>query len=200
MKLKLGIFSSREVKKEIVNHLVASLIIFVFVELLWLIFGHFTWLKIVALVLGLILGTFLLDLDHLVYWFFLKPELEESRQAEEYWQKKDFQSLLSLLGEKHKTHTSLIFHHFFFQALFLVLTFFVLTSTSGAFGWGLVLAISAHFLTDIYLDLKRDPEHLKNWLFARSPFANFSLPTSWLWGYFWFYLVLLGGMIYAFVR
>lgn len=200
MKFNLSIFDSEEIKKEINNHLMASLLIFVLVEIVWLLSGSFSFLSAIALFLGLFLGTFLLDLDHLVYWFFLKPDLPESKKAKEYWQKKDFKNLLSLLGENHKTHTSLVFHHFLFQALFLVVTFFVLTSTASVFGKGLVLAMSAHLLTDIYLDLKKNPTHLKNWLFARSPFATITLPSSWLWGYFWFYLILLGGMTYAFLR
>ncbi len=200
MKFNLGKINSPEIKKEISSHLTASLILFVFVELLWLIFGSFSVPRAIALVFGLILGTFLLDLDHLVYWFFLKPDLAESQQAKTYWKNKDFKNLLSLLGENHKTHTSLVFHHFLFQALLLVLTLFVLTSTSSVFGKALVLAISVHLLVDIYTDLKKDPLHLKTWLFARSPFENITLPSSWLWGYFWFYLLTLGGMTYALVR
>jgi len=200
MKFNLSIFNTREIKQEINNHLLASLLIFVLVEVVWLLFGSFSVLKAIALILGLLLGTFLLDLDHLVYWFFLKPDLAESKQAKEYWQKRDFKSILSLLGENHKTHTSLVFHHFLFQGLLLVLTFFVLTSSNSVFGKGLVLAVNAHLLVDIYTDLKKDSNHLKTWLFARSPFATITLPSSWLWGYFWFYLIILGGMTYAFFR
>ena len=189
-----------EVKKEIINHLIASLIIFVLVEILWLLGGNFSFLKAGLFLLGLALGTFLLDTDHLIYWFFLKPGLEESKQARIFWQKRNWKGLFKLLGENHKNHISLIFHHFIFQAVLLTLTFFVLSSTSGVFGKGLVLALSAHLLVDQLVDLRNSPDHLKVWLFARTPFATLPLPFSWLWGYFWFYLLVLGGMIYAFIR
>jgi len=189
-----------EVKKEIINHLIASLIIFVLVEIIWLLGGNFSFLKAGLFLLGLALGTFLLDTDHLIYWFFLKPELGESKQAKIFWQQRNWRGLFKFLGEDHKNHTSLVFHHFIFQAVLLTLAFFVLSSTSGIFGKGLVLALSAHLLVDQLVDLRKKPDHLKTWLFARTSFADLPLPSSWLWSYWLFYLVILGGIISVFIR
>ncbi|MFH1601400.1 MAG: hypothetical protein ABIB61_00390 [Candidatus Shapirobacteria bacterium] len=188
------------IKKEVYSHLIASLAAFVLLEIIWLFTGSFSILKAFIFASGLIIGTFLLDADHLIYWFFLKPDFEESKIARELWQKKNWKGLLKHLEANHKNHVSLVFHHFIFQVLLLVLTFFIFTSTSNVFGKGLVLALDLHLLVDIREDLKADPNHLRNWLFARSPLASLHLPVSWLKIYWLAYAFLVGGIAGAFIR
>ena len=190
---------SRELKKEIGDHLISSLVIFIFAEAVWLISGNFSVLSAVFFLLGLVLGTFILDVDHLVYWYFLKPSLEESKKARELISQKQYKQALSLLAENHKAHTSLVFHHFVFQAVLLIVSFFIISSTTSIFGKGLVLAMSAHLLLDQFLDLRTNPDHLKNWLFARSPFSSLPLPHSWLKGYFAFYCFAFLLLVYFFL-
>ena len=186
---------SQELRKEIEKHLAVSLGIFVFCEILWLARGSFSWLSALGFFAGLLLGTFFLDVDHLLYWFVLYPQKEESRKARQLWQEGGWRELLALLAENHKSHTSLIFHHFIFQAALLVLTIFILTSTAGLFGKGLILAIDAHLLADEWLDWQENPSHLQKWLFARTDLADAPLPSSWLKKYLLFYSILLGGLI-----
>lgn len=190
---------SRELKKEIGNHLILSLVIFVLAEFFWLVSGNFSILNAVIFLLGLVLGTFILDVDHLVYWYFLKPSLEESKKAREFVSQKQYKQALFLLAENHRTHTSLVFHHFIFQAVLLIVSFFIISSTTSIFGKGLVLAMSAHLLLDQFVDLKTSPDHLKNWLFARSPFSNLPLPHSWLRGYLVFYSFAFLTIFYFFL-
>jgi len=186
-----------ELKKEIGNHLIVSLSLLVIVEFLWLTRGSFSWLKSGEFFLGLLGGTFLLDADHLIYWFFLYPQLGESKEARRLWQEKRWKELLNLLGQSHKTHVSLIFHHFLFQAILAVLALFVISSTANLLGKGLVLAALAHLWWDEAVDFRQNPHHLKTWLFARTPFARWPLPLAWLRYYLLFYLVVLGGFVYV---
>lgn len=188
---------SQELRKEIYNHLVVSLVLFILIEIFWLIGGTFSFLNAGKLFTGLLLGTFVLDTDHLVYWFFLYPNLNESQEAKKLWQQGKWRQLLVLLAQTHKGHASLIFHHFIFQTALLVLTIFIFTSTTDVFGQGLILAIDAHLLTDQWLDWRQDPEHLQKWLFARTPLSQAPLPLKWLKSYLLVYSFVLGVLIYV---
>ena len=83
--------------------------------------------------IGGIVGTILPDTDRALYPYLGLPE--------PVIQKKD-----------------LIFHTTFFQIIFLVLTFWMITSSGSFFGRGLVLAFSLHLLVDqaIYLIETKD--------------------------------------------
>jgi len=188
---------SQELRKEIYNHFVVSLALFILIEIFWLIGGTFSFLNAGKLFTGLLLGTFVLDADHLVYWFFLYPNLGESQEAKKLWQQGKWRQLLALLAQTHKSHTSLIFHHFIFQAALLMLTVFILTSTTDVFGQGLILAIDVHLLTDQWLDWHQNPRHLQKWLFARTPLSRAPLPLKWLKSYLLVYSFVLGVLIYV---
>jgi hypothetical protein len=190
----------RELKKEIGNHFIFSLVIFILAEFFWLLSGDFSALNAVVFLIGLAVGTFILDVDHLVYWYFLKPNLEESIKARQLISQKQYQKALFLLAENHKTHISLVFHHFVFQTVLLVVSFFVISSTTSILGKGLVLAMSGHLLVDQFFDLKNSPDHLKSWLFARTPFSNLPLPHSWLKAYFCFFCLAFLLLFYFFLR
>ena len=190
----------KEARKEIANHLIVSLLIFIFVEFFWLLSDNFSIPTAVVFLSGLGVGTFLIDADHLVYWYFLNPGISESVKAKELISAKKYKQALIILSENHKSHTSLAFHHFTFQFVLLVVSFFVISSTTSIFGQAIVLAMSAHLLLDQYLDLKSDPDHLKSWLFSRTPFSRLPLPHSWLKGYFSLYCFLFLVLIFFFLR
>jgi len=105
----------------------------------------------------------------------MEPSLEESRLAQLAWKKGDYRSLLRLLESTHLQHANLIFHHYFFQIVITLISFFVFTSSSGIFPKAFLLAINIHLLIDEIKDFQKDPEHLKLWLFARE---KKQLPTS----------------------
>jgi len=186
---------NRELKKEIANHLLVGIAIFVFVEILWLLSGSFSLIKLILLLAGILAGTFLLDADHLIYWFFLYPDLEESKRARELWRSRQYKGLLSLLAQTHKRHTSLVFHHLYFQLVLVVLTLFVLTSTASPFAQGLVLAANGHLLYDQISDWLRDPAHLKKWLLARTPLADSPIPPVWIKIYLVAQIIILTALI-----
>lgn len=173
-------------KQELKNHLSPLLAIFFIISIIW-IFSKVVWYQYIFLFFGLFWGSFFLDIDHLVYWFYLKPDLEESRLAQLAWKKGDYISILKLLEATHHLHTSLIFHHYFFQIVITLISFFVFTSSSGIFPKAFLLAINFHLLIDEIRDYKKDPEHLKLWLFARE---NKQLPTESLKYYLYTFIVI----------
>jgi len=148
-------------KKELGSHFAASLVWLVAISFLrWYLKWNLIWLW-----LGTLGGTFLLDLDHLIYWFFTHPEKQDSQMARMLWQKKDFKGLVLLLERYHDTHTRLIFHSALFQVIFLIFTFYIFTSSGSLFGSGLVAGMNLHLLKDEWEDYFKKPDHLNNWIF-----------------------------------
>lgn len=161
-------------KRELKNHLLPLLIIFLITSIVWL-FQKVSWYNYVFCFSGFLWGSFFLDIDHLIYWLYLKPDLDESILAKSAWKKGDFRSLIKLLESTHESHTELIFHHYFFQIIITFISFFVFTSSSGVFAKTFLLAINIHLLVDEIKDYQNNPEHLKLWLFARE---KKQLPTE----------------------
>lgn len=153
-------------KIELKRHLAPLIIIFVITSIYWIVNKN-VWYEFFYLLFGLIIGSFLLDFDHLIYWLYFNPKIEESRLAQIAFKKRDFKSLIKLLEVTHHKHTSLIFHHFFFQVVLAAISVFIFTSSGNVFGMGIMLALNVHLLVDEIVDYRRDPHHLQDWLFAR---------------------------------
>jgi hypothetical protein len=164
------------VKHELQKHLLPLILVFILASVLWVIFRD-PWYNFILLFLGLAIGSFFLDLDHLVYWLYTHPQLEESHLALATLKKKDYRNTLKLLEATHKNHTDLIFHHIIFQLVLLAVSLFVFTSTSSIFGQAFLFALNLHLLIDEYEDWQNNPTHLQKWLFAR---LSKQIPQSFL--------------------
>jgi hypothetical protein len=112
---------------------------------------------------GGIVGNFLVDIDHLIYVYFLRPHELTSQRVNYMLGKRNLGSTLNLLAETREERKDLIFHTIFFQLIFLVLTFLVVTSTGSILGRGIVLAFSLHLLVDQAVDLM-ETGNLNIWL------------------------------------
>lgn len=153
-------------KSEFKQHLLPLVIIFIIISVSW-IFSRVAWFEFVYLFFGLAWGAFFLDLDHLIYWLYLNPRTEESRLAQIAIKKYDVDAVIKLIGATSQSHTNLIFHHFFFQAVLALISIFIFTSSSGTFAMSFLLALNIHLLVDEYQDYLHDKKHLQEWLFAR---------------------------------
>lgn len=167
-------------KSDFKTHIIPLFVIYFITAIIW-IFQKTNYLNYFYLLFGLSLGSYLLDIDHLIYWLYLKPNLEESRLAQIAWKKGDWRSLLKLLKVTEHQHLSLIFHHYFFQVVLTIFSFFVFTSTSSIFIKALLLAINVHLLID---EIYSDKKILQVWLFARET-KQFALKS--IKYYIWFF-------------
>ena len=149
--------------KELLRHFLAA---FVFTVLVIVAKGWFD-ISHLIIFLGAALGTILPDIDHAVYVFFLSPQELTSQRVNSMVGKRNFWEAAKLLAETRSERKELIFHTTFFQLIFILLTFFVITSSGSAFGRGLVLAFSLHLLIDQVVDL-RQTGGISNW-FYNSP-------------------------------
>lgn len=163
-------------KSEIKRHLLPLLVVFIATAIFWIL-GKVAWYHFLFLSLGLSLGSFFLDIDHLLFWLYLRPNLDESRQAQILWENRDFRGLIKLLEVTHKQHTSLIFHHYSAQIILLLISLFVFTSSDNSFTQGFLVAANFHLLADEIEDFRHNLPHLQNWLFARE---NKQLPLKYL--------------------
>lgn len=136
-------------KKELITHFSFTVTFFL---LIILVRGWFSSEYLLFWVGGII-GVFLPDVDHLIYVYFLRPQEPVSQKVSEMVGNKDYSSALRLLTNSRENRTKLIFHTGYFQILFMIFTFFVITSSGSLLGWGLVLAFSLHLLVDQYIDL-----------------------------------------------
>lgn len=163
---------------EVFSHLLVTFIYFFLVSVLrwkldWGLWGLWS---------GALLGTFFLDIDHLVYWFVTNTEKEDSKEAKEivggFGEIRDIRGigkkLYILLQKVHFSHTSLIFHSVIGQVILFILAIYVLTSGGSVFGSGFIMAVNLHLLKDEWTDFIKDKDHLRNWLFwqIREPRAG----------------------------
>jgi len=146
------------IKKELTSHYLVTLVWLVVMSLL-----RWRWnLELIWLWLGALVGTMILDLDQVFYALVIYPE----EKAKELWQQRKIRPLLEYLAETSLQRVRLTFHNALFQVGFLVFSFWVLTSTGGLFGKGLVMGANLHLLKDeFHLLLRGREEELRRWLF-----------------------------------
>jgi len=145
-------------KREVFLHFSFWFSFFVLITLVNRFFNLSYW----SFWLGGIIGTILPDIDHLIYIYFLQPQDLTSQRANYMLQKREWKKTLGLLYITRSERMGLIFHTVTFQLIFLVLTFWVVSSSASLFGKGLVLAFSLHLLIDQIVDLM-ELESFANW-------------------------------------
>ena len=136
-------------KKEILTHFLFSISFGIFVS----IFRGFIDLKYWTFWVGIVLGTILPNVDYLIYSFFLRPQEFMSQRTAYLAREKKFKKIAILWSETARAGaTKLVFHTYYFQVIFLILTFWVVTSSGSPFGIGLTLAFCLHLLVDQLTD------------------------------------------------
>jgi len=111
---------------------------------------------------GGLIGTALPDIDHLIYVFFLNPQELTSQRVNFLLKKRGILRIIALLYETRGERKNLVFHTFFFQIIFLILTFFIVSSSASLLVRGIVLAFSLHLSTDQLADIL-DLKNLNGW-------------------------------------
>ena len=116
--------------------------------------------------LGGFFGWFLLKADRLVDAFFTNPQTQLSQKIRDLVKNRNFLELFRTF-EKHRfEQKNLAFRNAIFQATWLVLAFFTLSSTSSFFGKGMILGLGLHLLFDEWKDYKsKGISYVRDWLF-----------------------------------
>jgi hypothetical protein len=162
-------------RRELFVHFSFWFAFFVFVS----IFKHFISISHWPLWIGGLVGIFLPDIDHLIYVLFLSPQELTSQRVNFLWNRKEMWRMIQLLYETRSERKGLIFHTIFFQLIFFILTFWLMSSSASIFGKGLALSFSLHLCVDQLVDLM-ETKSFDNW-FTYLPFKlNLSQSKTYL--------------------
>jgi len=149
-------------KKEIKNHLLITIAWLALITLL-----RWTWhWNLIFLWLGGVVGTFLIEIDHLLYALAIYPQEETSKRVRQLVDRRFYKEALILVANTRGERIKLAFHSAIFQPVLYIACFFVLTSTGSLFGAGMVMAMALRLLKDeMGLLLQGKDEQLRQWLF-----------------------------------
>ena len=156
-------------KNKIISRLLPTIIWLILITLLrWL----WHW-NLLALWLGGLLGTFLLDIDHLFYSLIIYPQEETSQRVKTLLKAQRYQEVISLLSITVNERIKLPLHSALFQVVFWVFCFWILSSTNNLFVQGLVMAMALNLLKEeLLLLLNHQDDFLRRklfWQFKWSP-------------------------------
>lgn len=151
-------------KREVFAHLISFIVIFAAVSVFRLmsVINEGLYIPFALFWLGGLIGTFLPDIDHLVYVYLLKPHELTSQRAANLIDQRQITQSANLLVSTQNERQNMIFHTIWFQVVFMGLTVWVMMSNTNLFGWGLVLAFSLHLLVDQIQDYRKFGS-LDNW-------------------------------------
>jgi hypothetical protein len=132
------------VKKDVLLRLafLISLLILTSVVKKWLSLAYWPYW------LGGLIGLVLPSLDHIVYVFFQRPYELTPQRVRALWEQKNYRGAILLLYQTRSERTNLIFHSLLFQAIFVILTFWVVSSSGSPIGRGVVLSFYLNLLLD----------------------------------------------------
>ncbi len=135
-------------KKETINHLIYFFAYFIFLTLINSLYSFSYW----PLYIGGLVGLFMSNLDHLLHIFVFQPQELTSQRTVIYLKNKQYKEALILLYDTREERKDLIFHTSLFQIIFVVLTFWVVSSSGSLFARGLVLG---YLLSLVIYNLKK---------------------------------------------
>jgi len=178
------------VRREIFIHLSFLVSFFIFITL----FKRWFTLEYWPFWAGGLIGTLLPDLDHVIYALYLRPNDLNSQRVNYMIKRREIWETIKFLAETRYERTKLIFHTATFQIIFLVLTFWVISSSGSPFGRGLVLAFALHLSVDQIVDIN-ETGGLANW-FRDFPFWK---PTDKRQAQIWWGVGLLVVFLFGFL-
>jgi len=123
------------------------------------------WLQVLLLLAGGIFGWVIVWLDRLVYIYWSHPGTQLSQYARYYFKKKSWKAGINLMEQRKAEFKELTFRSVLFQASWVVLAVFALTSVASIFGKAMVVGLGLRILYEEWRDYLKDKETLKRWLF-----------------------------------
>lgn len=133
---------------EFFSHLIVSLIYLSIISLFKI--GRFNSVDYLLLWLGGLLGTYFIDIDHLIYCIFSRPDKSCSTKVQELLKKKNYKKTIFTMAETHFEHDELSFHNAVFIPIWIIFCFFILSSSGSIFASAMVMAMYLHLLKDIW--------------------------------------------------
>ena len=104
---------------------------------------------------GGLIGWNFLFLDQLIWVYFTQPNNKISEEVRFLFTQKKWKQGIEVLKVKEYEMERLAFKSVLFQICWLVLVFFVLTSTSSLLGKGIIMGVGLHLLLKEWQDFKK---------------------------------------------
>ena len=121
------------------------------------------------IILGALLGTFILDLEYFLYAYVLEPDKDFSKTLIGFFKHKDFGNVINHIKYHKDDVEDKSLNSALFQVIFAVLCIFVVTATTSLFAKAFVLSIlasSLYKLSEVYFEDKTDTWF---WAFKSKP-------------------------------
>jgi hypothetical protein len=118
-------------------------------------------IKIINIILGGAVGWFLPVLDKIAYIYILHPEAQISQYLKWQLEKKQFKAFWETLKGRQAELDKLTTRGILFQAAWLVLAIFTVTSVPGWFGRALVMVLGIRILLEEWRDWLKNKEVLR---------------------------------------
>lgn len=151
------------------------------------------WLEAINLIGGGLAGWILPWLDKVAYVYILHPEAQLSQYFKYHLERKNIKEALALLKKRAGELDKLTTRGILFQAAWLVLAIFALTSTTGLLGKALVIGLGLRILF----------EEGKDWFKDRAGFEKkllWQIKADWSDKEMKLYLLIKTGLIIWFAR
>ncbi|MCG2691511.1 hypothetical protein L6272_01645 [Microgenomates group bacterium] len=120
---------------------------------------------IINIILGGIVGWFLPALDKIAYIYILHPEAQISQYLKFQLEKRQWKSFWETLKSRQAEFDKLTTRGILFQAAWLVLAVFTVTSVPGWFGRALVMVLGIRILLEEWRDWLKNKDVLRQKLF-----------------------------------
>jgi hypothetical protein len=135
------------------------------------------WLSIdyVPFWVGGVLGAIFPYVDYFIYIYVLNPN--EAAAEKEMISNRQYARSLKSLTKMRSSGKDLIIHAAYFQIMFVVFAFLIITSSGSLMGRGLVLAFLLHLLIDQVVDLM-ERGNIDNW-FRKLPIVLDAEQKKW---------------------
>lgn len=132
--------------RHMMYHALLGLVWAWFLREMW---GELSWYYLFLAVFG----SFLPDIEHLVYFFVSGRKDEYSKQVKAFFKAKEWRILTSFIEQGHKYNTNLSYHNVYFVGFLLILMIVCFLFDWGA--WIVILgAMVIHYLFDIADDYR----------------------------------------------
>jgi hypothetical protein len=123
------------------------------------------WSPMFLWILGGIVGYLIYELDRIVDIYIANPQTKLALWVRHYFTLGKYGEGWKLIKQNKKLQSRLVIRSALFQAIWVFLAIFVLTSTLSLFGKGFILGLGLRLLLEEWGDYLSDKEYLREWLF-----------------------------------
>lgn len=145
-------------KKDLAIHFSFMVAFFILVSL----FKKWIEIRFLPFWIGGIIGTLFPDIDYLIYTYVLHPKDPTAQKINTLIAQREVVKTWDIFATTQRNLPEMLLHKAWFQLIFLVFSFFVISSSGSLVAKGLVLAFLLHLLIDEVVDLIEN-KNLDKW-------------------------------------